>query len=98
MLNTYIDSFTRGNVARFVNHSCDPNLSLRILRTHYSIPQAGLFALRDIAAGEELSFNYGTTIGAKGEDKSIGKSKLECKCGAKNCAGYVPTLRMMPLS
>jgi hypothetical protein len=47
----------QGALGRFINHSCDPNCETQkwVVRGELAI---GLFALRDIAAGEELTFDY----------------------------------------
>ena len=41
----------------------------------------GLFALKDLPAGSELTFNY--------QFESMGDQKKLCLCGAKNCSGYI---------
>lgn len=51
---TYIDGSTRENIARYINHSCEPNAYLLIQRGH-----AWIFAARDIEQGEEITFDYG---------------------------------------
>jgi hypothetical protein len=56
-----------------MNHSCEPNCGVR--------GQAAVVARRDIASGEELTFDYGTT-------DTIGLH-LPCKCGAPTCRGVV---------
>lgn len=58
-----------------INHSCDPNLGF----TH---GDAVLYALRDIAAGEELSWDYSTSI-------ADADWSLDCACGAADCRGVV---------
>lgn len=60
--------------ARFVNHSCDPNAGLR--------GEASLAALRPIAAGEEIRFDYSTCM----PDPDW---TLECRCGSPLCRGVV---------
>jgi SET domain-containing protein len=57
----------------FSNHSCDPNLGLR--------GQISFVAMRDIAAGEELTHDWAMTD----DDDSV----TECKCGAANCRGTI---------
>lgn len=61
-----IDSLFRGNVSRFVNHSCEPNLfSPSVMYNHSANEKAikasrvVLFAKRDIPVNEELTFDYG---------------------------------------
>ncbi len=64
---------TRG--FRFINHSCDPNTYMRCTPT-----RAEFYARRAIAAGEELTVDYG-------ENQHDGK--LRCRCGAPNCRGWI---------
>jgi SET domain-containing protein len=52
------------------NHSCDPNLGF--------FGQIGLIALRDIAAGEEVMFDYAMSDGGPYDE-------FECFCGSTNC-------------
>lgn len=52
------------------NHSCDPNLGFT--------GQIGLVAMRDIQAGEELTFDYAMSDGSPYDE-------FECYCGSKNC-------------
>lgn len=48
---------TRGSIARFVNHSCDPNCTMD--QWHVSgKPRMALFAKREIMTGEELTYDY----------------------------------------
>jgi len=66
-----------GGLDDFVNHSCDPNCVLGDAR---SGPR--LVALRDIAPGEEVSFDYSTCILAEPEI-------ARCMCGAARCRGEI---------
>ncbi len=63
------------NDMRFINHSCGPNTYLRVMKDRVEF-----YALRDIKKGEELSCDYGETHH---------EGKLPCKCGAKNCRGFI---------
>ncbi|EYC31511.1 hypothetical protein Y032_0004g2195 [Ancylostoma ceylanicum] len=83
VLTTFIDPRHRGNLARFINHGCDPNLSIAIIRIGYTVPHVGLFSNRVIHAGEELCYDYGVSA-LNGID---GK---RCLCGAAICRGYLP--------
>lgn len=83
--NAYIFTLTNkidldGNVpwnpARFINHSCTPNCEAEQDDDHIWI-----IALRDIAAGEELSFNYGYDLAEYREHA--------CRCGATDCVGFI---------
>ncbi|MBA3625979.1 MAG: SET domain-containing protein-lysine N-methyltransferase [Methylibium sp.] len=68
-----VDASRSGDALRFVNHSCAPNATLRIRQGRVEI-----YALRDIATGEELGVNYG---------ESHHEGRLRCRCGAPGCAG-----------
>lgn len=71
-----IDGKTLKNLARYINHSCDPNCEVELTsRTIWIV------ALRDIQAGEELTYNYGYEIKDYQEHP--------CACRAKNCCGYI---------
>ena len=48
-----IDAADGGNPTRYINHSCDANVFMRVTRMH-----AIFYALRDIAPGEELTWRY----------------------------------------
>jgi uncharacterized protein len=67
-----IDGKTLKNTARYINHSCDPNCEAVVTKRTIWI-----VALRDIQAGEELSYNYGLTA-----------KQYRCRCGSKNCWGF----------
>ncbi|KAH7057263.1 hypothetical protein B0J12DRAFT_407487 [Macrophomina phaseolina] len=73
-----IDGY-RGNVARFVNHSCDPNCRMEKWTVNGEQRMA-LFANRNIMTGEELTWHYNF--------ESYGKEQ-PCYCGAWNCAGVI---------
>ena len=59
VLQLNIDGTRYGNESRFINHSCEPCLVLRMVRRASRIPEACFFAGRAIRAGEELTFDYG---------------------------------------
>ncbi|KAM0789583.1 hypothetical protein ACM66B_000392 [Microbotryomycetes sp. NB124-2] len=55
-----LDAGKRGNEARFINHSCEPNVRVVSWKmASFEEYQMGIYALRDIAAGEELTYDYG---------------------------------------
>jgi len=59
---------------RYINHSCDPNVYV------YSVnKERFVLAMRDIAAGEELVFDYAIN--------EVNGDWLECLCGSPNCRG-----------
>jgi [histone H3]-lysine4 N-trimethyltransferase SETD1 len=80
-MNRIIDATQIGCMARFMNHSCQPNAYAKILSIDTDLGQERkivVFALRDIAAGEEVTYDYKFPV----EDGS-----LRCSCGAPNCIG-----------
>ena len=52
-----IDGDTPKNTARFINHSCEPNC-----HTEQFGHTIWIVAIKDIRAGEELTYNYGYEI------------------------------------
>jgi SET domain-containing protein len=66
-----IDASRSADPLRFTNHSCRPNAVLRIRQGRVEF-----YAMRDIAAGEELTANYGETHH---------EGRLRCRCGAPGC-------------
>ena len=78
-----IDGAFPWNPARLINHSCDPNCEVHIVKG-----QIWILALKDIAAGEELSFNYGFDL----EDFE----SHPCRCGAERCAGFIVAEEFWP--
>ena len=71
-----IDGKTLANTARYINHSCEPNCTVE--KTPDTL---WIVAVRDITAGEELSYNYGY------ESKHYQDNP--CNCGATHCCGYI---------
>ena len=71
-----IDGNNADNPARFANHSCDPNCSFE-----EKDGQLYIVAEKDIAAGEEITVDYGWGM--------EGLLQQRCNCGAKECIGYI---------
>ncbi|WVZ98340.1 hypothetical protein U9M48_043798 [Paspalum notatum var. saurae] len=81
-----IDAGSVGNVARFINHSCQPNLFVQcVLSSHSDIKVAKVMLADDtIPPLQELSYDYGYHLDSvTGEDGNI--VKLACHCGAADC-------------
>uniref|UniRef100_A0A453SV54 SET domain-containing protein n=1 Tax=Aegilops tauschii subsp. strangulata TaxID=200361 RepID=A0A453SV54_AEGTS len=55
--NMVIDATNKGNKSRFINHSCEPNTEMEKW-TVDGETRVGIFALRDIQRGEELTYDY----------------------------------------
>lgn len=75
-----VDATIEGNVARFVNHSCDPNCNSKIVAIPGLDKKIVIYAKREIRPGEELTYDYCFAV-----EKDT--QKIRCTCGAKNCRG-----------
>ncbi|KAM9842555.1 histone-lysine N-methyltransferase NSD2 [Aulostomus maculatus] len=75
-----IDAGPKGNFSRFMNHSCQPNCETQKWTVNGDT-RVGLFAVCDIPAGTELTFNYNLDC--------LGNEKTVCRCGAPNCSGFL---------
>ncbi len=73
-----IDGSPYYNKARYINHSCDPNCEVQILENRIWVK-----SIKTISKGEELSYDYGYEF-----DKDDYRDHI-CKCGSKNCIGYI---------
>ncbi|KAL1112315.1 hypothetical protein V6Z11_D02G119400 [Gossypium hirsutum] len=72
-----VDATKRGGIARFINHSCEPNCYTKVISVEGQ-KKIFIYAKRHIAAGEEVTYNYKFPL----EEK-----KIPCNCGSKKCRG-----------
>ena len=79
-----VDAGPKGNLSRFMNHSCNPSCVTQKWLVNGDL-RVGLFALRNIVAGEELTFNY--NCNESNEDHLM--DKQPCRCGALGCRGLI---------
>ncbi|XP_020191549.1 histone-lysine N-methyltransferase, H3 lysine-9 specific SUVH5-like [Aegilops tauschii subsp. strangulata] len=86
-----VDALKCGNLARFINHSCTPNLfTQNVLYDHDNkgMPHIMLFACEDIQPLEPLSYDYNYTIdGVHDSEGNIKKKR--CLCGSVECTGWL---------
>jgi SET domain len=82
----FCDATKQGNVARFINASCDPNCFTKII-TLDGTKRIVIYAKRDIRAGEELCYDYKFPL-EYDETK-----RIPCHCGAKDCRGFMNWVR-----
>ena len=82
-----IDANVDGNDARWINHSCDPNCEATWLEDGGKKRKDKIFieAMRDIAEGEELTYNYGIVL-AEAHTAKL-KKLWACRCGSPHCTG-----------
>uniref|UniRef100_A0A8C1G8G9 [histone H3]-lysine(4) N-trimethyltransferase n=1 Tax=Cyprinus carpio TaxID=7962 RepID=A0A8C1G8G9_CYPCA len=79
-----IDARQEGNLGRFINHSCSPNLFVQnvFVDTHdLRFPWVAFFASKRIKAGAELTWDYNYEVG------SVEGKVLLCCCGSLRCTG-----------
>lgn len=75
-----IDATTKGNISRFINHSCDPNAMTQKWTVNGEL-RVGFFSTRYIKPGEEITFDY--------QFQRYGKQAQKCYCEAENCRGWI---------
>lgn len=73
---TDLDGNVDWNPARWLNHSCAPNCEAEL-----DAGRIWIAALRDLAAGEELTFNYGYDL--------TDYRDFPCRCGSAACVGFM---------
>lgn len=85
-----IDANIGGNDARFINHSCAPNLEPIAIGD-----QMWLVALRNIPAGEELGYDYAIELDER--HTASARRRFPCQCGASSCRGTLLRPKRAPL-
>ena len=98
-----VDGEFMGGPTRFMNHSCDPNcrqFTVSLTRGDIKVYELPFFALEDIPAGTELTFNYMdddddyeplSDERANAIMKQRGQQPDKCLCGSKICRRYLWT-------
>jgi hypothetical protein len=79
-VDRYVDPFSP---ARYLNHACEPNAGF--------VDEIRLIALRQIRPGEEIRFDYSTTMLER-------YWELDCLCGAKTCRGRIQDFDLLPVA
>ncbi|KAL9651213.1 hypothetical protein ABK040_008284 [Willaertia magna] len=74
-----IDATKRGNLARFINHSCDPNCCAKIIEVDKK-KKVVIYALRRINVGEEITYDY---------KFPLEEEKIPCHCGSDKCKKWL---------
>ncbi|HYW12974.1 MAG TPA: SET domain-containing protein-lysine N-methyltransferase [Longimicrobium sp.] len=77
-----IDAAFGGNLARWINHACDPNCE--------ATEEGGriyIESIRDIEPGEELAYDYNYILPERHTAKM--KARFPCHCGAASCRGTI---------
>jgi [histone H3]-lysine9 N-trimethyltransferase SUV39H len=94
-----IDGEYYGGPTRFINHSCEPNCRQYVVSMNKNDPliyETAFFAIRDIAVGEELVFDYLDKDEQEEEDseqaaddETLTEDSIRCLCGAKKCRKWL---------
>ncbi|XP_071396302.1 histone-lysine N-methyltransferase EHMT1a [Centroberyx affinis] len=77
-----IDARLFGNVGRFINHLCEPNLlAVRVFTMHQDLrfPRIAFFSSRPVKAGDQIGFDYGDHYWR------IKSKHFSCQCGSPKC-------------
>ncbi|XP_031628292.1 probable histone-lysine N-methyltransferase CG1716 [Contarinia nasturtii] len=74
------DATQKGNLTRFINHSCDPNAETQKWTVDGEC-RIGIYTKRTIKAFEEITMNY--------QFERFGKDAQECFCESPNCTGWI---------
>jgi len=85
--NIYLDARKRGGVARYINHSCEPNCVVERWKVRGHL-RAAVMSIQDMVAGTELSFDYQW-------ERKRGRAPTKCHCGASTCRGTLEVPRSM---
>lgn len=75
-----IDATIKGNMTRFINHSCEPNCETQKWTVNGEL-RIGFFTKNHLEAGEEVTFDY--------QFQRYGKKAQKCYCEAPSCRGYI---------
>ncbi|CAN6804308.1 unnamed protein product [Brassica oleracea var. botrytis] len=79
-----------GNVARFMNHSCSPNVLWQPVICEGNgepVVHIAFFAIRHIPPMAELTYDYGVSLTSEARDGSLLHGKRQCNCGSVKCRG-----------
>ncbi|KAI5358755.1 putative SET domain, nucleotide-binding alpha-beta plait domain superfamily [Septoria linicola] len=77
-----VDATKKGGIARFINHSCSPNCTAKIIKVE-GTPRIVIYALKDIQKNDELTYDY------KFEREIGATDRIPCLCGSANCKGFL---------
>lgn len=75
-----IDATMKGNISRFINHSCEPNCETQKWTVNGRL-RVGFFSVAPISKGVELTFDY--------QFQRSGEGAQPCYCGAESCRGII---------
>jgi SET domain-containing protein len=74
----WINTTNMGGMAKFINHSCNPNCKLKKWEVD-KLPRMCFFAIKE---GAKMTFDYNWEC----DDN---QTRMECQCGTVNCKGFI---------
>lgn len=77
-----IDATLKGNKARFINHSCNPNCIAKVIKHENGTNSIVIYAKQAIKEDEEITYDYKFP-------REETEDKIRCRCGAPNCQKYL---------
>lgn len=75
-----IDATCKGNLTRFINHSCEPNCETQKWTVNGDL-RIGFFTIKDLQAGDEITFDY--------QFQRYGRKAQKCYCETPSCRGHI---------
>jgi histone-lysine N-methyltransferase SUV39H len=88
-----VDGEFMSGPTRFINHSCDPNMRIFARVGDHAdkhLHDLALFAIKDIARGEELTFDYVDGVAEDGEEPEGNiEDMTRCLCGSSKCRKFL---------
>ncbi|XP_068628677.1 histone-lysine N-methyltransferase SETMAR [Battus philenor] len=91
VIQTFVDPSLFGNIGRYINHSCNANSHIILVRINSPLPKLAIFSLCDISPGQEITIDYGSkNFKSKEIVKDLQYDQKKCLCNSKNCRGYLP--------
>ncbi|CAN7985134.1 unnamed protein product [Ixodes hexagonus] len=78
-VETIIDATKCGNLARFINHSCNPNCYAKVI-TVEGQKKIVIYSKQPINVNEEITYDY---------KFPLEEEKISCLCGAPQCRGFL---------
>jgi len=89
-----IDARHKANISRLINSSCEPNCEAqKCVDAATGEVRVGIFAVRDIEAGEEVTYNYNFLHFGRTEEGDV--TSFVCRCGAPSCKGRLDSASEM---
>ncbi|CAD6186018.1 unnamed protein product [Caenorhabditis auriculariae] len=89
-----IDASESGNISRFINHACEPNMISVEINKRGKFPRLGFFAWKDIQIGEELSICYWPHLIGKAVERD--PTGVKCLCSSQRCWKFLPAHKSSP--